>query len=151
MAKDNLDYIVFAIKQVHEALEFGFSLNHCCRNLNIVITQYWEKQTLGLSVQNKPLLPKSKEAQKQFDETGKLEGCIAEHSIPKNIIVRKLLEKENTKANAKNILEKYLHLLVITKEEDDKLRKAKLFKNMPDDWDGKDPYARYKKVGIELC
>jgi hypothetical protein len=39
----------------------------------------------------------------------------------------------------------YWHVATITKEED-----ARLPRDMPDDWDGKNVFARYEAVGIKL-
>ncbi len=40
--------------------------------------------------------------------------------------------------------------VLITKEEDEHLNKAGYRNKMPSEWDGRDPLARYKAVGIEL-
>ena len=38
--KDNIDYIVFSVKQAIEAESFGFTRNECCRNLKTALHQY---------------------------------------------------------------------------------------------------------------
>jgi len=43
---------------------------------------------------------------------------------------------------------KYLSHAIIAREEDLLLRAFKLSKGMPEDWDGKDVFARYKVTGL---
>jgi len=47
MEKQNIDFIVFAVRQAQEAQFFGFSRNMACRNLKIAIHQYWKNLTPG--------------------------------------------------------------------------------------------------------
>ena len=42
------------------------------------------------------------------------------------------------------------HSALVTTEEHKRLSDAGLRSKMPKDWDGKDPFARYKIVGIEV-
>jgi hypothetical protein len=48
------------------------------------------------------------------------------------------------------VLERYGVTVLITLDEDRQLNKAGLRNRMPAEWDGSDPLARYKAVGIEL-
>ncbi|SEK16238.1 hypothetical protein SAMN05444746_12422 [Variovorax sp. OK212] len=41
-------------------------------------------------------------------------------------------------------------MALVTKDEDQKLTEFRLRKSMPSDWDGKDPLARYKAIGIDV-
>ena len=60
---DNLDFIVYAIKQAIEAEEFGFTRNECCRNLKLSLHQHWQNKTMQLHGQSqKKNIPRSKEA-----------------------------------------------------------------------------------------
>lgn len=81
-------------------------------------------------------------------------AVVKEHVIPLNVITDKLktLARDNktSKFDIKNVLDKYIIFATITKEEDALLREAKLTSTMPDDWNGKDLWARYKKVGIKM-
>ena len=141
---DNLDFIVYAIKQAIEAEEFGFTRNECCRNLKLALQQYWQNKTLGLHPQAKNKMPRSTQAIGQ--DTKECEG---EHVVPQMYIVNLLMDMDTiNKKNVKLILEKYFHVLLVTKEEHQKLNASGLRSTMPEDWDGENIWARYEAVGI---
>ena len=144
--KTNIDFIVYAIKQAREAETYGFSRNVCCRNLKISIHYYWQNKTLGLSgVSQKRNIPRSKRAVKK-----ELSECDVEHVVPTMVIVNMLMDmKYLTNKKVENRLKKYLHVLVVTKEEHRILNSSGLRYKMPKDWDGNNVWARYEKVGIE--
>ncbi len=144
--KSNIDFIVFAIKQAREAEAYGFSRNICCRNLKTAISFYWQNKTLGLSgVSQKKNMPRSKKALKKD-----LSECDIEHVVPMMVIVNMLMDmKSITKTKVENRLKKYLHVLLVTKEEHRKLNSSGLRYKMPDDWDGKNVWARHERVGVE--
>lgn len=48
------------------------------------------------------------------------------------------------------ILEKFYHVRLVTKEEDHRLHTAGLRPKMPGDWDGENIWARYEAVGIKV-
>ena len=50
----------------------------------------------------------------------------------------------------KGILLDYSVITLITKSEDNKLNRVGLRSKMPQDWDGKNPLARYASVEIEI-
>ena len=145
--KSNVDYIVFAIKQACAAESYGFTRNQCCRNLKIAIHHYWQHKTLGLSgLSQKKNIPRSKCAMGK-----ELSECDVEHVVPTMVIVNMLMDmKPLTKRKVENRLKKYLHVLVVTKEEHRKLNSSGLRYKMPEEWDGKNVWARYEKVGIEI-
>ena len=68
-----------------------------------------------------------------------------EKKINDDIATTKELHKE-----AESILKKYYRVCVVTVSEHKKLSNLTLRSKMPDDWDYKDPYARYKKAGIKI-
>ena len=144
--KSNIDFIIFAIKQAREAESYGFSRNICSRNLKTAIHYYWQNKTLGLSgVSQKKNIPRSKRAFKKY-----LSECDVEHVVPTMVIVNMLMDiKSITNRKVENRLKKYLRVLVVTKEEHQKLNSSGLRYKMPEDWDGKNVWARYEKVGIE--
>jgi len=82
---------------------------------------------------------------------GKSKGeVIVEHVVPTMVIVNILMDLEKpTRRVVKEILQKYFHVLLVTKEEDRKLVVAGLRSTMPGDWDGENIWARYEVVGIE--
>ena len=78
-----------------------------------------------------------------------------EHSTPTKVLIETLLrfnEKgELTDDKIKEIISTYGNICIITNEEDKLLNKYNLREKMPSDWNyGDNPFARYKKVGIEI-
>ena len=81
-------------------------------------------------------------------------NVIHDHVVPHNIVMGKLLKLNPiNETNLKSIIYKYLVICKITKEEDRKLNSAGLKSKMPMDWneDTDSIFARYEKVGIEIC
>ena len=78
-------------------------------------------------------------------------SLVFEHMVPKNeYFVKPCVEraKNNTLTIEfiKDLLDRYLKLATITKEEDRRLAPTK----MPKDWDGIDIFSRYNEAGIKL-
>ena len=143
---DNLDFIVFAVKQAKEAEDYGFTRNESCRNLKTALHQYWQNKTMGLHGQSqKKNIPRSKAAaSKEFKD------CDVEHVVPKMEIVNMLMDMNPlSKLEVGEILDKYFRVLLVTKEEHRKLNASGLRSKMPKNWDKKDVLARYRAVGIE--
>ena len=137
--------LFFSIKQAVEAEEFGFTRNECCRNLKLALHQHWQNKTMHLHGQSqKKNIPRSKEA---VDK--KTNECEVEHVVPQMYIVNMLMDMHTVnRNNVKLILEKYFHVLLVTKEEHQKLNASGLRSTMPEDWDGENIWARYEAVGI---
>ena len=76
-----------------------------------------------------------------------------DHPVPLRVVCEILfsLDKINEK-NIKFILEKFIKNggVLITKDEDNKLTKMGLKSSMPENWNGEDIFARYKKADIEI-
>lgn len=143
---NNIDFIIFAIKQAKEAENFGFTRNECCRNLKTALHQYWQNKTMGFHGQSqKKNIPRSKKA------SGKeLKDCDVEHVIPQMEIVNMLMDMNPlNKIEVENILRNYFRVLLVTKEEHGMLNASGLRSKMPEGWDKIDVWARYKQVGIE--
>jgi len=75
---------------------------------------------------------------------------IKDHSVPIKII-HKLLKKQGncSEIHIEEQLLNFYSLGVLTTKEDLKLNALKLKSEMPNDWDGKDLFARYKKANIQ--
>ncbi len=87
-------------------------------------------------------------AQKVADNT---KGLIHEHIVPRKIIIDHIMNmKTPSEVELFDYLEKNCIGVVVTKEEDKQLNKAGLNRKMPVEWDGQDPWARYKEVGISV-
>ena len=143
----NAELIVFAVKQAREAEAFGFTRNECCRNLKIVLHQYWQNKTLGLHGQSqKARIPRSNAA------TGKpLSECVVEHVVPLMAVVNRLMEmKSLTEKSVADLLRRWFTVVLVTREEHARLNASGLRSTMPPKWNGSDVFARYRAVGIEL-
>jgi len=144
--EDNLEFILFSLQQTHAALKFGFTKNECRRNLNTALHQYWQNKEMGLhSTSQRSKIPQSKLASSTNGKTQ------VEHVVPLKVIVDMLLEiKKPTKKKVKTVLADMYRVCLVTTEEHKRLSDAGLRSKMPKDWDRKDPFARYKIVGIEV-
>ena len=103
-----------------------------------------------------PQSPNAQKALSVFSDTD-LDNSIhlvCEHVVPINVIttILKNTKAENGPLDAQKILDihkSFYRRCIVTKGEDNILNRNKLNRNMPKDWDGKDVYARYKKVGFD--
>jgi hypothetical protein len=111
------------------------------------LLQYWQNKTLGLhNTAQKKRIPRSKAALKK-----PLSECRVEHAVPFTVIVNCLMDMKHLTARAvTNILKKWYSVMLVTHHEDVRLRKKGLRFKMPDNWDKKDIFARYKAVGIKV-
>jgi hypothetical protein len=77
---------------------------------------------------------------------------IADHAIPVSISLLEVRSHEQGHSvdELVTLVAKYSTMVLITEEEDQKLRRAGLVKSMPENWDGIDLFARYRHVGIQL-
>ena len=150
--RSNLELIVFAVKQLKDAIEFGFQKNVASRSLNITLNHHWQAKEVGSHIGwHKERFTHSLLAKKEFKKLGKKSKLIMEHVVPMNVIIDMLLNLEPlNETNVKKILSKFWKVIRITKSEDLTLNKLGLNRKMPKDWDGKDPLARYKKAKIEF-
>ena len=146
--KNNLDFIYFSLMQTKKSIEFGFTKNESRRNLNTALHQYWQNKTMQRhSTSHRHLIKRSKNAIIAENNSEKTE---VEHAVPLKVIVDLLLNL-NSPNNSKieNLLISLYRVCIVSKKEHKSLTEANLRSEMPIDWNGKDPYARYKKVGIE--
>ena len=78
-------------------------------------------------------------------------GLIHEHLVPRNVIEEQIMNLNLPTADAVGFLLALSTVCVVTKEEDEALRKDGLRNNMTAQWKpGDDLFARYKAVGIAL-
>jgi hypothetical protein len=76
---------------------------------------------------------------------------VFDHAIPFNYLPYELLQLDDVNPEAvRSVLLKHEMYVLVTKSENDRLNASGLGKKMPAAWDGTDPLARYKSVGIEL-
>jgi hypothetical protein len=78
-----------------------------------------------------------------------------EHMIPRSIVEKKLFENRDCQLGCSgavaDVLSQCLRVAIITVDEDRLLKEHGLNQKMPSDWNGVNPFARYKVAGIELC
>lgn len=76
---------------------------------------------------------------------------IFDHAVPFRYLQAELLALSDVTAESvKGVLLNAGPFALITKDEDVQLARAGYRSEMPEDWDRKDPLARYKAVGIEM-
>ena len=89
----------------------------------------------------------SVEAAKVADER----ALIHEHVVPKKQLITALFALcDATPDVIYDYLQSHCIGVLVTKDEDERLRKAKFTSSMPADWDQEDVWARNKNVGIEV-
>ena len=149
--KKNIDFIIFALKQLKAAENFGFTRNEASRNLKLALNHYWQAKELGIHIFRKHKLKKTKAASKTS-----IENTEVEHAVPAQVIVDMLMSlKKFETNNVEKILKKYWRVILVTKNEHKKLnnKKLKIRSSMPKDWKKKynmDPMARYKLAKIKF-
>ena len=141
----NIEFIIFAVEQAKDAESFGFTRNECCRNLKTALHQYWQNKTLGMHGQSqKKNLPRSEAAEHED-----VKNCDVEHVVPMMEIVNMLMDmKSISTSKVEELLSKYFRVLLVTKEEHQRLNSSGLRSKMPQDWNRTDVWARYRAVGI---
>lgn len=73
-----------------------------------------------------------------------------EHVVPRRVLISLLLAMTDVdEVGVRSVLQLCVGA-VITKVEDSQLNVVGLRSRMPDDWDGRDVFARYHRAGIEL-
>lgn len=74
---------------------------------------------------------------------------VHDHIVPKKIVYDMLFGLGAPSARAvRRILRRFCIGAIITREEDQRLNALGLRSRMPDGWDGRDPWARYRKAGV---
>ena len=141
--KTDIEFILFAVKQAKEAEAFGFTRNHCSRNLKTALDHHWQRKTLRLG--QKARISRSKAALNL-----PLSECVVEHVVPKMAIVNRLMDmKPLTTIAITKLLTSHFMVMLVTHEEHVRLNASGLRSTMPNEWDGSDIFARYAAVGIE--
>jgi hypothetical protein len=79
--------------------------------------------------------------------------CTFEHPIPSAVTRDALRDSDRSGATIRRILAKTDCVTILSKAEDEQLKKEGLNSSMPDGWcyDTGDPLARYQLVGIEIA
>src|SRR6266576_1381602 len=141
--KTDIEFILFAVKQAKEAEAFGFSHNHCSRNLKTALDHHWRRQILRLG--QKARIPRSKAALNL-----PLSDCVVEHVVPKMAIVNRLMDMKHLTTRAiTELLTSHFMVILVTHEEHTRLNASGLRSQMLRECDALDIIARYAAVGIK--
>ncbi len=141
--KTDIEFILFAVKQAKEAEAFGFSHNHCSRNLKTALDHHWRRKILRL--RQKARIPRSKAALNL-----PLSDCVVEHVVPKMAIVNRLMDMKHLTTRAiTELLTSHFMVMLVTHEEHTRLNASGLRSQMLREWDRLDIFARYAAVGIK--
>jgi hypothetical protein len=138
--------ILFIINQARDAEAAGFPRNLVNRNLRLAITHYWGYEVLGFSTIRKATVPRSYGARDLSPG-----DCVYEHAVPLTVLMYELLKpRYDTARKVANHLRRLYRVCLVTHEENQRLRSLGLNSLMPEDWDGKDPWARYRAARIRF-
>lgn len=97
--------------------------------------KYWSEEALRVWSVQKP----------------SVKELVHEHLVPRKVLIHKLFnEVEHEQNKIYEFLDKFCIGIVVTKAEDKALNNAKLNSKMPDDWDNKDPWARYTAINLRV-
>lgn len=140
-----LKLICEAIKYCQKVKILGMPASAYSKALREPVHFLWE---IRKGSKHKSAQYRSKSAVGMVAKNGNL---IYDHSVPFNLLQKKLLSLNIVSPKTvEPLLEKYSNFALILKSEDEKLRAAGYNHKMPEDWDGIDPLARYKAVGIDI-
>lgn len=143
MDKEKRIATIFSIVAVaHEMRQDGFSKTAYSKILREGIFFVWESREA-------PKYSKSRIRSKAAEGLPPSQ-LDYDHAVPMRIVIEMILDAWPDKEAVEKILTDLVRGVLITKKEHERLREKKLASRMPDDWDGKDWTARYKKLGIEV-
>lgn len=136
-----LELIVEAVKYCQRVSRMGMPVSSYTKELREPIYFLWELR--GGRGKDICAQFRSKATVGMRRGTGTL---IYDHAIPFRFLQDELLKlPEVTPESVADVLSRHCIAVLVTKEED-----ALLGNKMPEDWDGIDPLARYKKADIEV-
>jgi hypothetical protein len=76
---------------------------------------------------------------------------IYDHAVPFRCLERELMNMEIVTPDAvEAVLERHCIAVLLTRDENARLSQSGLARQMPPNWDGKNPLARYQAVGIDV-
>lgn len=74
-------------------------------------------------------------------------GIQHDHAVPRDVLLSLMMRPPSSVASIEDMMSRLCHGVLVTKEQHEK---ELLKSTMPPDWDGRDPYARYRHARIEL-
>jgi hypothetical protein len=107
----------------------------------------YDQQRLPWSDNAKVLLKDNIKLKEKNKKLKRYKGLRHEHMVPRKVLIEKIKNLKNKdEASIREILVKYSHAAIITKDEDDVLNSKKLNNTMPEGKD--DIWSRYDACGI---
>jgi hypothetical protein len=141
---DRLRLILEAVLYCKNVKKLGMPVSCYSKALREPIHFLWERYLVPKRQAAKYISKKAAQIQNVSGKT------IYDHSIPFIYLQNKLLSLNQLNTdNIKKLLDKYTLTTIITKDENTILNKE-LKSKMPNNWDGKNPLARYDSVGIDV-
>lgn len=142
---DRLRLIAEAIRYCKTVKEMGMPASCYSKALREPIHFLWERRS------SSKFEAASYASRAALDAKESGEKIIYDHAIPFIYLQSILLDFNSPSLQTiKGILLDYSVITLITKSEDNKLNRVGLRSKMPQDWDGKNPLARYASVEIEI-
>jgi hypothetical protein len=84
-------------------------------------------------------------------EANSIKELCHEHVVPKRYIIQRLLDlSPPTPEDVHGVLSTYCIGAVVTRDEDRQITQAGFRSSMPDEWDTKDIWIRYRLAGIQM-
>jgi hypothetical protein len=140
-----LDLIVEAVRYCQRVRDMGMPVSSYSKALREPVHFLWERRD-----------GKSKKRCAQFRSRASMlvqlgsGALIYDHAVPFKYLQEELLDLPYvTRESVGNVLKKHCVVVLVTKEENDQLNKAKLGSKMPEDWNGNDPLAQRARSGAE--
>ena len=141
-----LELIVEAVLYCQRVRDLGMPSSCYSKALREPVYFLWECRD-GLSKERRPQFRSAGAVGMHFG-TGDL---VYDHAVPFKLLQDELMGLSDPTVGAvRDVLNRYGVIVLVTKEEDRRVRMAGYGSKMPDGWDRVDPIARYRAVGIEL-
>jgi len=141
-----LELIVEAIRYCQRVRQMGMPPSCFTKALREPIFFLWECRR----ERNKDRVARFRSASTLGVQRGR--GALRyDHAVPFKYLQDELLNRQDLAGESvRAVLDCYGVAVLITAEDEERLDRAGLRNRMPAGWDGADPLARYKAVGIEL-
>jgi len=141
-----LQLIVEAVRYCQRVAEMGMPASCYSKALREPIYFLWQKR----AGESKASIARFRSKNAAGLSFGKWQ-LVFDHAVPFKYLQAELLKLSDVNTHSvENVLDKFDTVALITKEEDDLLNAAGYRSDMPKNWDGIDPLARYKAVGIVI-
>ncbi len=141
-----LELIVEAVRYCQRMKEMGMPASCYTKALREPVYFLWERRA-GETKDKIPRYRSRAAVGLRFGD-GQL---VYDHAIPFRCLQSELLQlSEVTPEAVRDVLLRHEIRVLITKSENARLNASGLQSEMPPTWDGTDPLARYKAIGIEL-